>query len=189
MFLVLAQRLMSYVLSKIAQLFVRLITWLWDLKPGQVWYLDPRLDKFIFLGFSWIVWVGFMRRFGFWVLLAVSSYLDSLYANLGKCMINFWNSFSAPEDKFTPQTLFYVKINADGVTVWTDLPNPNADLDLSVTTDCEDLAAFASDVTEFLEQDRALLVDSLTDIGLVVGTLGFLAVGGRVISSRLFKRK
>lgn len=67
--------------------------------------------------------------------------------------------------------------------------NPEKDLDLTVNTDCEDLAAFANDVFEFIEQDRSLLLDSLTDFGaaaaFAVGALG----AHRVLSSRLFKRR
>lgn len=67
--------------------------------------------------------------------------------------------------------------------------NPSKDLDLTVTTDCEDLAAFANDVIEFLEQDRSLLLDSLTDFsGTALFTLG--AAGSyKLLSSRIFKRK
>lgn len=67
--------------------------------------------------------------------------------------------------------------------------NPEKDLDLTVNTDCEDLAAFANDVFEFIEQDRSLLLDSITDFtaaaALTLGALG----AHRVLSSRLLKRK
>jgi len=67
--------------------------------------------------------------------------------------------------------------------------NPEKDLDLTVNTDCEDLAAFANDVFEFIEQDRSLLLDSITDFTAAAAlTLGALGTH-RVLSSRLLKRK
>lgn len=67
--------------------------------------------------------------------------------------------------------------------------NPHQDLDLTVSTDCEDLAAFSNDVLEFIEQDRSLLLDSLTDFGASAAlALGGLA-GARVLSSRLWKKR
>lgn len=57
--------------------------------------------------------------------------------------------------------------------------NPRSDLDLTTTTDAEDLAVFAADLVEFAEQDHALLLDSLMEVGLSSLLLG---AAGRVLS-------
>lgn len=53
--------------------------------------------------------------------------------------------------------------------------NPGADIDLTTTTDFEDLAGPAADVLEFGDQDRALLADSLTSSTLFLN--GFVGAG------------
>jgi hypothetical protein len=62
-----------------------------------------------------------------------------------------------------------------GSTAW-DLAifNPGADVDATVTTDFEDLAAPAADVAEFADQDRALLTDSMASTVFWNGVLGAL---------------
>jgi len=67
--------------------------------------------------------------------------------------------------------------------------NPLSDLDLTTSTDCEDLAAFANDILEFVEQDRSLLVDSLTDVGVGAAAGLGLYLGARALSVRAFKRR
>jgi hypothetical protein len=42
--------------------------------------------------------------------------------------------------------------------------NPGADVDLTTTTDFEDLAGPAADILEFGDQDRALLSDSMSSV-------------------------
>ena len=47
--------------------------------------------------------------------------------------------------------------------------NPTADLDLTANTDGEDLVVFFGDVLEFAEQDKALLVDAISESWFLVG--------------------
>jgi hypothetical protein len=53
--------------------------------------------------------------------------------------------------------------------------NPNADLDVSTSTDCDDLIVFVSDIFEFTEQEQSLLFDSLTDLST---SAFFIGLGG-----------
>lgn len=76
-----------------------------------------------------------------------------------------------------------------GTTAWA-LLNPGADVDLTTTTDFEDLAGPAADVLEFGDQDRALLADSLTATtifwnGVAGATLGVLLYA--ILSSDLIR--
>jgi len=50
--------------------------------------------------------------------------------------------------------------------------NPGADIDLTTSTDFEDLAGPAADVLEFGDQDRALLADSMSSTIFFSGVLG-----------------
>lgn len=52
--------------------------------------------------------------------------------------------------------------------------NPGADIDLTTTTDFEDLAAPVADVMEFTDQDRALAADSIVSTFLWHGAAGFV---------------
>lgn len=52
--------------------------------------------------------------------------------------------------------------------------NPGADLDLTTTTDFEDLAAPAADIVEFTDQDRALAADYVSSAVLWNGAMGGL---------------
>ena len=52
------------------------------------------------------------------------------------------------------------------------LLNPGADIDLTTTTDFEDLAAPVADIMEFADQDRALLVDSVSAAAFFTATAG-----------------
>jgi hypothetical protein len=52
--------------------------------------------------------------------------------------------------------------------------NPGADIDLTTTTDFEDLAAPAADVMEFTDQDRALAADSVSSVLFWNGVVGFV---------------
>jgi len=54
------------------------------------------------------------------------------------------------------------------------LLNPGADLDLTTTTDFEDLAAPASDLLEFTDQDRAMAADYMSSAILWNGAMGGL---------------
>jgi hypothetical protein len=48
------------------------------------------------------------------------------------------------------------------------------DVDLTANTDCEDLLVFAADVVEFVEQDKAFLLDAITDSSLLFNSTGAL---------------
>jgi len=52
--------------------------------------------------------------------------------------------------------------------------NPGSDIDLTVTTDFEDVAAPVADVSEFSNQERALLTDSLASTVFWNGLMGVL---------------
>jgi hypothetical protein len=49
-----------------------------------------------------------------------------------------------------------------------------SDLDLTTSTDFEDLAALGGDMMEFVEQDRMLISDGGLEVGLAGGTPVFL---------------
>lgn len=188
------KKLVSFALLSLASLpkkALYFIAWAWNNTTGRSWYLDLRLDKYVFCSFTWIVWEGFMRRFGLSGLSALVDKVDELSLAL---LLKALSLLTALQNMF-----FSPRHNQYGLSdeiSWSLSPskfswkgNPAADLDLSVSTDCEDLAAFSNDVLEFIEQDRSLLLDSLTDLGAsAVFTLGALK-GARVLSSRIFKRK
>jgi hypothetical protein len=60
------------------------------------------------------------------------------------------------------------------VSPW--LGSPTSDVDLTTNTDSEDLAIFALDALELVEQDHALLADLLLEGGMGVGVAA-LAMG------------
>jgi len=166
----------------------RAFLYLWNNQTNP-WYFDIRLDKYIFLVFSWVVWAGFMRRYGAVLMAYVGATLEGyvlppVFRPLARFFATAAETARRP---FATQPAFLPTLDAPA-PVAPALANPGADIDLSVTTDCEDLAAFASDVVEFMEQDRALLLDSLTDFG-ALGALGVALGGLRVLSARYLKRK
>jgi hypothetical protein len=64
-----------------------------------------------------------------------------------------------------------------GASSSQSLLNPGADVDLTTSTDFEDLAAPAADVMELSDQDRALIADALATSVYLHGIAGFF-VGG-----------
>lgn len=62
------------------------------------------------------------------------------------------------------------------------------DIDLAAATDCEDLVAFAYDIFEFYEQDRAMLLDTITSFIVSPQMLMSFAVL-KLISTSFFKKK
>jgi len=74
---------------------------------------------------------------------------DFFYDNIS--LVNFFVCSYLSETKNTQNSIL------------SFLNNPHVDLDLSVNTDCEDMLAFLSDIIEFTEQDKMLLIDSLFD--------------------------
>lgn len=62
------------------------------------------------------------------------------------------------------------------------------DLDLTTSTDSEDLALLVGDVFEFGQQDATLAVDALSDF-FVLGTAGLLAGGASKLVTWLVKRR
>lgn len=125
-----------------------------------------------------------MNRFGGWVWLYTASFQERA-VNLSTYL---YESITA---KPSPESAPAADLNAS-LPALTDLPfnAPDKDVDFSTTTDCEDLAAFANDLNEFLEQDRALLTDSLTDPTPVsTNTILFTLLGSRILTSRFFKRR
>lgn len=63
---------------------------------------------------------------------------------------------------------------SQGSSSLQSLFNPGADLDLTTTTDFEDLAAPAADIVEFTDQDRALAADYVSSAVLWNGVVGGL---------------
>jgi hypothetical protein len=68
-------------------------------------------------------------------------------------------------------------------------PRRAADLDLSVSTDCEDLAAFAGDVFELGQQGRMLFLDTLGPELASLGVGAGLGLGLAALGVRLAKRR
>lgn len=166
-----------------------LFLWIWNGVPGQTWYFDIRFDKHIFWSFSWIVWVGFMRRFGGSILPYVTWYQRNFEVKLINQTLLIWESFEKT-DNLTPTLNFQSELDLQIFPSFNQIiSNPNKDIDLTVSTDCEDLAAFGNDVLEFVEQDRALLVDSLTDFGITSIAIVSLFGGAKILSSRILKKK
>jgi hypothetical protein len=63
-------------------------------------------------------------------------------------------------------------------------------LDLAVSTDCEDLVAFAGDVFELGQQGRLLLLDALNPALLVpAAALPGLGLGAAALGVRALKRR
>lgn len=63
---------------------------------------------------------------------------------------------------------------SNGKLAFTALFNPGADIDLTTTTDFEDLAAPAADIVEFTDQDRALAADYMSSTLLWNASVGGL---------------
>lgn len=61
--------------------------------------------------------------------------------------------------------------------------HPGADVDLTTTTDFEDLAGPAADVLEFSDQDRALLADATSATLLCGGVGGGLGLAAAALLS------
>lgn len=99
--------------------------------------------------------------------------LELIYLDL------YWNGIQIPFLEGVPSALWE-----------TYVLNPLADIDLTAMTDGEDLMAFASDVFEFFEQDKAMLIDSITDLVIknpqAATFTAFLAA--RVLGPRFFKK-
>lgn len=88
---------------------------------------------------------------------------------------------AAPVAAPVAEIFFFLKNLACGVVAFfctnsTPVANSGAstrlaDIDLSVSTDCEDLAIFAADVLEFVQQDQFLAFDALAEF-LPLGAIG-----------------
>lgn len=63
-----------------------------------------------------------------------------------------------------------LRARGEGVVSWAShAPSALSDLDLTASTDFEDLAAVGGDMMEFVEQDRLLLCDGGLEAGLGLG--------------------
>lgn len=184
----------KYVFLMLYPVLLRLeaaLTWAWNSTTSKPWYFCLRIDKYIFVVFSWVVWAGFMRRFGLAGLKRLGQHIDNFILDAAAWL----QTLPAVVTRHMfPRPSTYAFISKDvswaGLSpAWLRGKNPHQDLDLTVTTDCEDLAAFSNDVVEFVEQDKSLLLDSLTDFG--ISTFAVLTVwgGAKVLSSRILKKK
>ena len=81
--------------------------------------------------------------------------------------------WAAPASGFCPNLTFFIPLES---RPWL---SPESDLDLSTSTDFEDLSALAGDVTELLHQDAGLWADAglvgLASAGLTLGALALAA--------------
>lgn len=191
LFLVMVRDFILLITNPITSRVVNAMTWAWNSTTSKPWYFCMRIDKYVFVIFSWVVWVGFMRRFGLAGLKRLGQRIDN-----GILETAYWLQTlpQAAKRLMFPYPALYsfisTNVNWEGSqSKWLRGKNPHQDLDLSVTTDCEDLAAFSNDVVEFIEQDRTLLLDSLTDFGISGLIVLSVYTGAKVLSSRLLKKK
>ena len=130
------------------------------------------VDRYVFVVFSWPVWLGLFAVVEPRIAASAATVADRLaeaVPQLGTDVLS--RRLGAPS-------------RIGGLPAWAA---PDVDVDLTASTDCEDLAAFLADVVEFIEQDRALLADAVLDLG-ASATLGaaFAAAGrGRGLSAFL----
>lgn len=125
---------------------------------GRGWYLGSLAPKAGLLVGSWALWAGWAQAQG----------LESLGWAL-KFMGGVGLGGSWGQSPLAP-------VGSRGGIVGPWLGSPAADVDLTTNTDSEDLAIFALDALELVEQDQALLADLLLEGGLGAGAAA-LALG------------
>lgn len=137
--------------------------------------------------FTWIVWVGFFTDFAFDYVVILAVHADAYLSALSSAL--FTVTFLI---RFTFD--IYIRNNSllAGITIF-NLPlnhllfSPLVDMDYAYATDCEDLVAFAYDIFEFLEQDKSMLVDYITNYLKSVSSTTWALLASLTFS--FFKRK
>lgn len=162
------------------------------------WYYSRKIDKYIFVIFTWIVWDGFMEDFAFDFLASLChSFHDIqprivpfltliLYGTIkvgAEFLISVWETFWYEEYPGIP---FFEGVLTDLFNKY--IMDPLYDIDFAAMTDCEDLIAFAWDLLEFTGQDQAQLIDSLTDPKKAPKFIGTIAIVIQ-LANRIIKRK
>jgi hypothetical protein len=136
-----------------------------------------------------IVGAGFLYFIGLYVVgdgLILDTSLDAVTHMLATLLISA-EEFSFEEANFFMMSLLNPDqgLAATSSLAESGLLNPGSDVDMSTSTDFEDLAGPVADVAEFSDQDRALLGDSVfanyNRLVLTAGACFGLAAGLAVV--------
>jgi hypothetical protein len=137
------------------------------------WFFASFSDKYLFVIFSWLTWVGFFARGSsisfFFVTISATLFgiLDSAAVLKASQLFVTYASDTLSSTfgvlrSFTNH--YFNSASGQLSSVFSWISNPHIDVDLTTNTDCEDMLAFFGDIVEFAEQDKALFVDAAFDV-------------------------